>query len=100
MLLYAHYIVLACHLIPLSDLHTTVPTKYMRPKGQIIAQSVTEGTTFTPKHLSSIQLTVSKGKRPIKKETSKTTASPTKKPKENSDYDVKENDDYISIPLE
>lgn len=71
-----------------------------KEKGQIIAQSVAEGTTFTPKHLSSIQLTVSKGKRPIKKETSKTTASPTKKPKENSDYDVKENDDYISIPLE
>lgn len=68
--------------------------------GQIISQSVTKGTSFSKGQLSSILLTVSKGKESPKKTTQKPSTTPTDQPKKDTDYNVKTADDYTSIPLE
>lgn len=85
-----------------SSIKIKVVRKYNTRKatGQIISQSVKKGTTFSKGQLSSIRLTISKGKQPVKTTAPAKTVTPTKKPKQSSDYNVKANDDYVSIPLE
>lgn len=77
-----------------------IDTSYMYSKskkaGIITRQSIAKGFMFSNGHLSSISLTVSKGKKPS------ATQPPVSKPEasKSSDYQVKDDDDLTSIPLE
>lgn len=65
--------------------------------GTVISQSVRKGSSFSKKQLRSLSLTVSKGKRPS------ATRSPEPKPaasKKPADYQVRDDNDLSSIPLE
>lgn len=65
--------------------------------GTVISQSVRKGSSFSKKQLRSLSLTVSKGKRPS------ATRSPEPKPaasKNPADYQVRDDNDLSSIPLE
>lgn len=81
-----------------SSIRIDTSYKYSKSKraGTVTFQSVAKGSTFTKKHLPSISLTISKGKRPP------STQLPVSKPKASkpSDYQVKGDDDLTSIPLE
>lgn len=82
-----------------SKYHDTVAS------GCIITQSVAPGTVFSSGQISSIRLTVSKGRRE-QEGAAATPAVSTASPnggtdtKDKGDYDVKSNNDYTTIPLE
>lgn len=80
------------------DTAIQIKTKYtysnkMTP-GKIISQSVAKGSYFSKGRLPSISLTISKGRKPV------SSTAPPVKPTKNSDYKVKGEDSYVSIPLE
>lgn len=62
----------------------------------VMSQSVRKGSSFTKKQIRSVSLTVSKGKKPS------ATHSPEPKPatKNPSDFQVRDDNDFSSIPLE
>lgn len=71
------------------------------PAGKILAQSITKGVSFSPKQLTSLALTVSKGKKPSSSPAATVTQKPSKKPASDPQYHVRgEDDDLTSIPLD
>ena len=89
------------------------------PAGRIIRQSIAPDTSFSKGAVSSILLTVSKGRKPAKSKATKqpaatpkpsaakkpSTTSPSssseqEKSRKKKDYDVKGSNDYTTIPLE
>lgn len=76
---------------------TTVSYSKKIPNGKIIAQSIAEGTVFSPKNLSSISLSVSKGPRPPVAQTA--TPRPSKKTDKDTGYHVREEEGLSPIDL-
>ncbi len=77
-------------------IHVTYAYNSSKKSGTVINQSVREGSSFAKNQLRSLTLTVSKGKKPS------ATPSPESKPasKKPSDFQVKDDNDLSSIPLE
>lgn len=88
------------------DASLTVRIKYQYDgkvsKGKVIGQSVAPGTIFSPGTLSSISLSVSKGKKPTASKPPAATSSPKKPtPTRKKEYTIDDQgDDYTTIPLE
>lgn len=87
---------------PTIRIETTYSYNKNTASGKIISQSVKKGVSFSRKQLSSISLEISKGRKPSASATpaATTTPKPTKKPDNSSDYRVREDDEFSSIPLE
>lgn len=81
-----------------SSIRIDTSYEYSKSKkaGIVTRQSVAKGITFSKKQLSSVSLTISKGKRPS---ATHLPASEQESAKP-SDYQVKDDDDLTSIPLE
>lgn len=78
------------------QINTSYEYDKTKKAGIVTRQSVAKGITFPKKQLTSVSLTISKGKRP----SATHLPAPEQKSAKPSDYQVNDDDDLTSIPLE